>query len=546
MKTIILLKARLRSNLISKEYLRDLRSRKQLWVLAVAGISILIAAASFGLMLIQNYKAILSIGVGTGEPELLILISGILSSILVFFFATPLCLSNIFYSKDNLLAAALPVSSAEIIFSRVLSVYLFILPLHLLITLPAAVIFLPAAGTAMSVLSMIIYSFIGPAVPLAAAIGASALLSAAGNLTGRRTAVETAGMIIAIIIAIMFQIYFSRSIMASGDITAISEVLTGYTVLLKKIFFASAWTASGFTAGGWPGLMLSLAFSAAVITLTVVLMKKIRLNFSSLNHGRPGRRRRNHESSTVQTTSGSQISALVKREWTVVKSNSAFLIEIAGETVILPIMLIMFYFTMPDEIFSVIRELSASFSALPLAAFGVMVLISSINSVSSTSISREGETFALSKSLPVTGRTQIKAKLIFHLMLFLTSWYINLIILSLILKIPAVHLLYLIPAGPAVVVLEFASMMHIDLSRPVLKWTHPQQAMKQNMNVLIGMGFGLIVFASLALPAAGLYFTGLNPVIIGLIITVEAAAADFLLIPKILDYSERRYIEISV
>jgi ABC-2 type transport system permease protein len=87
-------------------------------------------------------------------------------------------------------------------------------------------------------------------------------------------------------------------------------------------------------------------------------------------------------------------------------------------------------------------------------------------------------------------------------------------------------------------------MIHIDLSRPVLNWTHPQQAMKQNMNVLIGMGFGLIVFAALAIPAAALYSAGLNTFIMGLIITAEAVAADILLLPRVLNYAEKRYIEI--
>ena len=64
--------------------------------------------------------------------------------------------------------------------------------------------------------------------------------------------------------------------------------------------------------------------------------------------------------------------------------------------------------------------------------------------------------------------------------------------------------------------LGFCASIHIDLMRPVLKWSHPQQAMKQNMNVLIGMGFGLLIWAGLVIPGAGLYLAGLRPVLCGI------------------------------
>ncbi len=46
----------------------------------------------------------------------------------------------------------------------------------------------------------------------------------------------------------------------------------------------------------------------------------------------------------------------------------------------------------------------------------------------------------------------------------------------------------MLPGGLAFQVVGFAAGMFLDLKRPLLKWTHPQQAMKNNTNALGAMG----------------------------------------------------------
>ena len=547
MKIRILLKALLKSSLLSRTYIRELKSKKRLWLLPLAGIGIVFGLVSVAVMLVQNYRAILSIGLETGEPGIVFLFSGIVSSVLTFFLGTPLCISNIFYSKDNTLVAALPVSTADIIISRVSAVYLFILPLHLFLTLPAVIIFFPAAGSVETIISAVIYGLTGPLFPLTAALAAASLLSLAGGRSRYRTAFEFIGMMLGIAVIAGIQMSFSRSLISGNSLTGITDMISRFTGILKKIFFASSWTAAGFTRGGWASMAAGTAFSAASAAAAVLLLKRASLNLTNVSSRKKSGTafiRKKEKGNKIPSPGRSVSAALLRREWLVVKSNSAFISETIAETVILPIILLVLYITIPDDITSLIGELRETVDFMPLVIIGILVLISSINSVSSTSLSREGGTFSISKSLPISGRIQVKAKMFFHVLLFLSSWYLNLLLIMLILKLPVIHLVYLVPAGPAVILLGFAASIHIDLSRPVLNWTHPQQAMKQNMNVPIGMGFGMLVTAGLLLPAAGLYFLGVGPVITGLILTCEAAVIDTILIPKIFNYADKRYIEI--
>ena len=551
MKTRLLIKTRMiSSGLFSRAYFNDLKNQDRLWVLPIAGAGI--GAALFGglFILIQNYRSILAMEIAGGTPEIVLFLSSLLSSVLIFLIGTPLSLSNIFYSKDNSLLLTLPVPIHEIILSRLATFYLFFLPVHLLINVPAVVLYLQAVEpfSARLILLRTIAAanlFITGPIPAAVlALAAAAILGAAGAFSGRKTAFEIGGMTAAIAVLGAVQLQFGRSIISGGEFSAPAQLLSSTIPRLRTIFFHSAWISGAFAAGGTGQAVLSAVFSLALPPTTIIILSRT-FRLSLLNsEAAPHRRRMTARRSERRI--GSRTGALVKREWTVICSNSAFLFEVIGEILILPILLAVFYFATPRDLTAMLVDEIHGLGFTPLVLFGVLVLFCSINSVSSTSISREGKTFALSKALPAEGGEQIRAKMIFNMILFLFSWYLNTAILMAALKVPPVHLLYFIPGGPAVILLIFITNISVDLDRPVLGWTHPQQAMKQNMNVLAGMGFGILVFAALAGLSAVLWFAGCTVVFTGIIAVATAAATDVLLLPRLFSKADRRYREIEI
>jgi len=109
---------------------------------------------------------------------------------------------------------------------------------------------------------------------------------------------------------------------------------------------------------------------------------------------------------------------LLGREWSILSSNSTFIFQAAGELLVLPLILAIYGLILPKQILAQAMQFISSTPALSIALMGVIVLMTSLTTVSSTSISREGTRMALSLSIPVAGRTQVKAKLYFHLLLF--------------------------------------------------------------------------------------------------------------------------------
>jgi ABC-2 type transport system permease protein len=192
---------------------------------------------------------------------------------------------------------------------------------------------------------------------------------------------------------------------------------------------------------------------------------------------------------------------------------------------------------------SLFDDLQSQLSWLELAVFGGLILFTCITTVSSTSISREGKGFALSLSLPLSGREQIKAKMFFHLLFFYPSFLLNILLVYLLLNLDPIHLLYIIPGGIILMGVTFLGDILFDLKRPLLDWNHPQQAMKQNMNAIAGMGMSLLIIAVFAAFGILLITAGVSAVITGLLIDAAGTALFLLGYPALSAYADKRYLK---
>jgi ABC-2 type transport system permease protein len=199
------------------------------------------------------------------------------------------------------------------------------------------------------------------------------------------------------------------------------------------------------------------------------------------------------------------VAAIFIRECRIMNRTPVFLLNGVLVVIILPAFFIVMAKSNTSSLGPTLQKLVASSNSLPiillLAAF--MIICGIINGTSSSTFSREGAQFWISRIIPVAPQEQIAAK-------FLHSYMIGLlgiaaaIVVAIITLYPATSQL-LIAAGLALVagVLLTAVGMIIDLARPLLDWTNPQKAMKQNLNVLLAMfaDIGILTAAYFAVKA---------------------------------------------
>jgi ABC-2 type transport system permease protein len=182
---------------------------------------------------------------------------------------------------------------------------------------------------------------------------------------------------------------------------------------------------------------------------------------------------------------------LFKRHIMIIVKEPTFLLN-AVLSLIVPV--IMFIVTSFSGQFSL--EMLASEQLKPylvLIFSGIIISPSIVSNISSTAITREGQAFWETKVLPISAETNIKYRI-------LTTIVINLLgilILSLLSAylLPVTLKMILLGIFLAVTTTFFLGTLDfiVNIYRPLLNWSHPTAAVKNNMNVTISLGIRAVI-----------------------------------------------------
>ena len=123
-------------------------------------------------------------------------------------------------------------------------------------------------------------------------------------------------------------------------------------------------------------------------------------------------------------------------------------------------------------------------STMVLASALFMALCGCLNGTASSTFSREGGQFWLSKVIPVAPRDQAKGKLLHSFGVAGLGIAAAAVVIAVGFHPPAGELAAGIVIGAVGAFFLTVLGMMIDLARPLLTWTNPQKAIKQNLNVL--------------------------------------------------------------
>ncbi len=530
----------------STDGLRELarRGRRGLFALAAAGIAVGLAVFLF--MLVGTYRGILAAGIAGGRPGMLFPFAFLVSWVFLFVTALPLALSVLYYSRDTRLLLTLPIRPAGIVGAKAVLLYLYCVPVNLLLLAPALVLYALRFGvTAPYAAAAVLHLIVSPLLPLSLAMLLVLLLMKLVNLSRFRVGLEAAGMTLGICLVLGLQVLLSRTAMSSfmggtfESLSQVPDITSGITGVLPPL----AWAAGGL-AGPHPGLSSALSvLSTAVCVAAVLVLAPVNFIRDIAERGESRRERAAVSGRAAQRMVQRRpvLRSLVAREWAVLTSNSTYLFEAAGEVVVLPLVLGIYALILPKAVLGPALGFINSSPFMGLIVMAVLVLMTNMTTVSSTSLSREGRLFSLSLSVPVSGRDQVKAKLALHALLFLPAYLLDVGIVYAVFRLPMDALVYLIPAGPIFLIAGFMAGIFLDLKRPLLKWSHPQQAMKQNTNVVGGMGGVFCLVAILGAPSAALLLHGFDPFLLGCLIPVVPLFLDIILLPRLLAFADRQY-----
>lgn len=515
--------------------------------MAVALVGSIPIYYAFFLLLRYLHRIMAPIGQANVIPLFVIMTAQLLVLILGLFYT----MSVFYFSQDLGWLVALPVTPAQLILSKYVSIlfneYLSLLPL-----LPLLVYFglISSAGPGYWLMLPLVYLLL-PVIPLTIAALLVVGLVRLVNFSRKKDLLIIIGSLLLIVVAFIPQLLASRSgALTQAQVAAFFSRSDSLIQILGRRFPPAKWASLALAfPGQGRGLAGGALFAGCSLALFLVLwLVGKRFYFQGLRglsetSTRAGRRR------TVPCNSfhpRSPVAAIFWREWRIMNRTPMFLLNGVLTTILFPLLfIVMFSFNRRSDnpIFALLSVQNPQLKLL--VAAGILLFCGSLNGTAASTFSREGSCFWMSKVIPVRYWQQVLGKFVHVLTISLLGILAGSIFVQMFLKLnPLSLLLAWILAFAGAMALAGIGMT-IDLFHPLLDWSSPMKAIKQNINVFasmvldIGMIFGL-GFVAMRLSRSGLTPVWLYLLLLGIILAVGGLA--FFLLAKT---TQRSYARIE-
>jgi len=471
-----------------------IKQRKDLWLVLLFALG-LAGVLPVVVLYFKVLGLVFSILQSQGQATALLTLAILAGQFLILVFGLFYVLSAFYFSRDLEFLVSLPARPFEVIAAKfgviLVNEYLTVV----LVVVPAFVVYGVMAAKPLSYwpLAALVFLLL-PVIPLALSGLLVMAMMRLVNVSRKKDFFLLAGSLVLVTGVLFLQLGLAGN-RSPEELLKFFTAADGLARLVGEKFppciWASRLLASGFSAPGPGYLALYVGVSIAVLLLLLLAAEKLfyrgliglaemavrrkKLSAAALA-GRFANRRRAWR-------------AILLREWKLMNRTPIFLLNGIFSVILVPAM---FFFMVRSgagsssiAFLKILGSGNRTVEILFAAAF--FVACGCLNGTASSTFSREGRNFWISKVIPVAPRRQVMGK-------FLHSYLVAVLGVlsgSLVAKL-AMGLGWksVLPAALlALVAGAFltAVNMAVDLARPLLTWKSPQRAIKQNLNVLLAM-----------------------------------------------------------
>ncbi|MBN1525839.1 MAG: hypothetical protein JW904_15280 [Spirochaetales bacterium] len=521
-------------------FLKKSRQKKDYFFSLLFFIVLAVAGTFFCIYLFQIYRHLVIAGLFGRHPESVFFIASLLAWIVMLFTAIPRASRIFFHDSGAILLHTLPVSLNKITAARFLYFYVSLLPIQLIFGIPALAAYLADIREPISIIAGSAAFFVfSPLLPMGIALLAAFFLDRLFNVSQWRLVFEAVSLLCVFILLVGVQLVLQNRLL-SATVEENQMFILQLADFLKYIIVAfppAMWVASSYNVSN--GLLYALLIPgcAGAVNIPAFLLIRhvswrremsVRKNIKAV--GKPKIHR-----------SGAMIFSLLFREWKVLLSHSIFFTEILVKLAVLPALLLLYSIAGPPQYIAIIVSIVTASPLMAIAAAGILVLLLDVSTVSATGISREKRTFMLSLQVPVSGRVQIQAKLLLHILVAAPSYALSAGLLYFIFALPLETLVVTIPAIIGFCLFSFCSSMLFELRRPDLSFLRQGTGMSPRSNVFVASMLQLILVAAAGSLAYAVTLLGMSVVMTGLLVTEMVIIIDFFLLRKVFSDAERLY-----
>ena len=406
--------------------------------------------------------------------------------------------SILFDCKDNDILFSLPIKKSTILFIRIIKLLLFEYIFNLMILLPTYVVYiiLEMPGIEFYLLSIIFYILI-PIIPTIVACFIGYIIKIISSKMKYKSIIQTILTMVPVLL-ILFISMNSENVMNS-----IVKNATNINDLITKVYYPV-------------GLCISLMTKFKLIDLIILLLINILpfiifIMIGQLFYFKIISNNRNNRISikfnnNIKIKQNRKIVSLTKKEIKRYLKSPVLIFNTSFGLIILLIFTVILCFRGKSSLIGLLSNYGISENiSTDVLYYGIIIFSLSMTSITSSSISLEGKTINITKSLPIDYKLIFISKILNCFIIELPFALISIILYMIFFKILIVFFIQLIIISILIILVNSIIGLMINLKYPKLKYNNDTEVVKQSMSSLISVAIGFSIFIIIILSLIILY-----------------------------------------
>ena len=387
--------------------------------------------------------------------------------------------SQLFEAKDNELLLSMPVPPGMILLSRMAALLAMNFVLELVVALPVFVSWLQygeTSGTGITAFVVIVLAL--PLFSLAVSCLFAWLVSLVTSHMRNTTAVT---MVISVVFMLAYFLFCFRMNSYVTQLAANGAAIAGAAPLV--------WLGRAAADGSLADLGLTLLWTVLPFVLAYVLLNR---SFIRIVTTRRGQVKVRYEKKAMRASS--QDAALYRRELARLTSSSGYMLN-AGLGLVFELVLAVLAVVKRRELLGALTAIPELYAAAAPILLLACMMVSGMVFFTASSVSLEGKSYWIVRSMPVETKKVLQAKLSLSNSLAIAPALLMTLAAALALRLPAAETALLLACQLLFVLLTANVGLMEDLRHCNLDWINETQAAKQGAGVLLSMllGFGFVV-----------------------------------------------------
>lgn len=395
----------------------------------------------------------------------------------------------LFECKDNDMLFSLPIKKSTILFLRIFKLISFQYIYNLMFLLPCYVIYIYHEGLSLSFLLLSVLEFL--LIPIIPTIISSLLGYIVMMISSKFKFKKIIQTILSI--AIFLGIYY-LSFNLDSFVNDIAGKATNINDMLSKLYYPIGSYISLINDFNLFTLIKMILVSVVPFIIFVLFGSKY--YFSIIFKSSESSVRR---SGKVLYKSRRKVFSLCSKELRRFFSSPIYMFNSSFGLIILLVASILLSIKGKDVLSGIFKQYGISGNMSINLIFVIVMLFSLFfTTMTSSSISLEGKTINITKSLPISIKSIFDSKLLMAFVIELPFVIIGLLILCIRFRLSFIYFILVLLLGFLVVLFNGIVGLIVNLKYPKLNYTSDTEVVKQSISVMISIFIGLIMFVGIS------------------------------------------------